>query len=61
MLEHFDRGAGRVMDTISGGVWESARLLYLADDGGAGAKNADNSPLDGLELQKKPRGATGNP
>ena len=52
MLLHLDAGVGRVVQTLKDeGVFENTLLIFLTDNGGAKAMNANNAPLRGFKQQ----------
>ena len=52
MLLHLDRGVGRVVAALKReGVFENTLVVFLTDNGGAKAMNANNAPLRGNKQQ----------
>jgi arylsulfatase A-like enzyme len=52
MLQHLDAGIGRVVKTLKDeGLFENTLLIFLTDNGGAKAMNANNAPLRGFKQQ----------
>jgi arylsulfatase A-like enzyme len=52
MLKHLDAGVGRVVSTLKKeGVWNNTLLIFLTDNGGSKAMNANNTPLRGFKGQ----------
>ena len=52
MLQHLDRGVGRVVTTLKElGLYEKTLVLYLSDNGGSKAMHANNAPLRGYKQQ----------
>lgn len=52
MLLHLDRGVGRVVDTLKReGLFENTLVVFLTDNGGSRAMNANNAPLRGFKQQ----------
>jgi len=48
MLKHLDLGVGQVVQKLKDeGLWDNTLLFFLTDNGGAGAMDADCSPLRG--------------
>jgi arylsulfatase A-like enzyme len=52
MLKHLDLGVGRVVDTLKKeGLFENTLVIFLTDNGGSKAMNANNTPLRGFKQQ----------
>ncbi|MGB0372891.1 MAG: sulfatase-like hydrolase/transferase [Opitutales bacterium] len=52
MLKHLDLGVGTIVDTLKKhGIYENTIIIYLSDNGGASAMNADNTPLRGMKSE----------
>ena len=52
MLLHLDTGVGRVVKTLRDeGVFDNTLLVFLTDNGGSKAMNANNTPLRGFKQQ----------
>jgi arylsulfatase A-like enzyme len=52
MLLHLDTGIGRVVKTLKEeGLFENTLLVFLTDNGGSKAMNANNAPLRGFKQQ----------
>jgi arylsulfatase A-like enzyme len=52
MLLHLDLGIGRVVKTLKDeGLFENTLLIFLTDNGGSKAMNANNAPLRGFKQQ----------
>ncbi len=50
MLMHLDNGVGEIVGKLKEeGLFENTLLIYLSDNGGAGAMNANNAPLRGFK------------
>ncbi|MDD7986586.1 sulfatase-like hydrolase/transferase [Lentisphaera marina] len=50
MLKHLDHGVGEIVKTLKKhDIYENTIIFYLSDNGGAGAMDADNTPLRGLK------------
>ena len=52
MLRHLDLGVGRVVQSLKQeGLFENTLLVFLTDNGGSKAMNANNAPLRGFKQQ----------
>lgn len=48
MLYHLDNGVGKVVQTLKdNNIWDNTIVIFLTDNGGARAMEADNAPLRG--------------
>tara|TARA_B100001057_G_scaffold403944_1_gene416387 strand:+ start:3534 stop:4874 length:1341 start_codon:yes stop_codon:yes gene_type:complete len=50
MLYHLDKGVGAVVNKLKAeGIWDKTLLIFLTDNGGAGAMEANNGSLRGFK------------
>lgn len=50
MLDHLDKGVGAVVNKLKAEeIWDNTLLVFLTDNGGAGAMDADNGSLRGFK------------
>ncbi len=50
MLLHLDLGVGEIVKALkAAGVYDNTIIIYLSDNGGAGAMHANNAPLRGMK------------
>ncbi len=50
MLYHLDKGVGAVVNKLKAEqIWENTLLIFLTDNGGAGAMEANNGSLRGFK------------